>query len=741
MSARGVVRFGVFEVDLAARELRKRGVRVKLQEQPFRLLAALLERPGQVVTREEIQARLWPDDTFVDFDKSLNTAAQKVRQALGDSAETPRFVETIPRRGYRFVAPVEHSVPPGTVKPQAALWPRWIRVSGSLIGISVVIGAVLILGWDRQRVEPSTGLTGQPVLRQITFDTGLTTAPAVSPDGTLLAYASDRSGDGNLDIWVQKLPNGEPIRLTEHPAADTEPDFSPDSSTIVFASARDGGAILTVPALGGKITRIAGAGARPRFSPDGSTVLYFVGLYDASSLGQQTIEAVSLRGDESRRIAPGQAPVWSPDGESVISTAQSAGGDWILTTVESGESGPLGIADYLRSHGLSPSAYSGSWFRPDRFDQQTNAVVFTARLSDGLNIWRLSLDPQNWEPTNPPERLTFGVGDDTSPNLLPTGELIFARSTSNFDVWAVPIDADQGRVRGEAYRLTDDPRDELGPSASADGKRLTYGLRQGRQWSLWAKDLDNGRSWSFPIDDTSRVYPSITSSGTRLAYSIRPPGQSGTSTLFTAPFEGGPPTKVCSGCGDPRQWTLDESAIVTEGRGADGRGSANVNLVAVEEGTLQVIADSAVDEGKDLAVYDGSLSPDGKWVAFHQLTDSAARRIFVAPVPEGRTMTEPDWIPITDGSYLEGSAKWSPNGRLLYFISNRDGSHCIWAQRLDEISKEPLGEPFEVFAIHDARRRLLGRTSFRGVGLNVLADRLILSIDETTSNVWMSTYE
>ena len=741
MSDRGVVRFGVFEVDLTARELRKRGVRIKLQDQPFRVLEALLERPGEIVTREELKQRLWADDEFVEFDKSLNTAVQKIRQALSDSAETPRFLETVPRRGYRFVAPVERSVSPGAVKTQPAPGPRWIRVSGGLIGISIVVGAILILGSGRQGSEPSSGLTGQPILRQISFDTGLTTAPAVSPDGTLLAYASDRSGDGNLDIWVRRLPNGEPIRLTEHPAPDTEPDFSPDSSTIVFASARDGGAILTVPALGGKITRIAGAGARPRFSPDGSAVLYFVGLYDASSLGQQTIEAVSLRGDESRRVAPGQAPVWSPDGEFVISTAQSARGDWILTNVQSGESVPLGIADYLRSHSLSPSAYSGSWFRPDRFDPQTNAVVFTARLSDGLNIWRLSLDPQNWEPTSPPERLTFGVGDDTSPNLLSTGELIFARSTSNFDVWAVPFDADQGRVRGEAYRLTDDPRDELGPSVSGDGKRLAYGLRQGRQWSLWAKDLERGRSWSFPIDDTSRVYPSITSSGMRLAYEIRPPGQSRSSTLFTAPFEGGPPTRVCSDCGDPRQWTLDESAIVTEGRGADGRGSANVNLVAVEDGALQVLADSAVNAGKDLAVYDGSLSSDGKWVAFHQLTDSAARQIFVAPVLEGRTMTEPDWIPITDGSYLEGYAKWSPNGRLLYFISNRDGSHCIWAQRLDTISKQPLGEPFEVFAIHDARRRLLGRTNFRGVGLNVLADRLVLSIDETTSNVWMSTYE
>jgi cholera toxin transcriptional activator len=102
-----IVRFGVFEVDLAAGELRKSGGRIRLQEQPFQVLAFLLERPGEVVTREEIQQKLWPADTFVDFDHSLNTAVNKLREALGDSASSPRYVETLARRGYRFLAPVE----------------------------------------------------------------------------------------------------------------------------------------------------------------------------------------------------------------------------------------------------------------------------------------------------------------------------------------------------------------------------------------------------------------------------------------------------------------------------------------------------------------------------------------------------------------------------------------------------------------------------------------------------------
>src|SRR3984957_11973135 len=100
------LRFGLFELDLAARELRKSGVRIKLQDQPFQILAMLLERPGEIVAREELQKRLWPEDTFVDFDLSLNSAVKKLRQALSDDSENPRFIETLYRRGYRFIGPL-----------------------------------------------------------------------------------------------------------------------------------------------------------------------------------------------------------------------------------------------------------------------------------------------------------------------------------------------------------------------------------------------------------------------------------------------------------------------------------------------------------------------------------------------------------------------------------------------------------------------------------------------------------
>ena len=116
-----IARFGVFELDLSAGELRKSGAKLRLQGQPFQVLALLLDRAGDVVTREELRQKLWPSDTFVDFDHSLNTAINKVREALGDSASSPRFVETLARRGYRFIAPVQNEAPPSVVGPVASV--------------------------------------------------------------------------------------------------------------------------------------------------------------------------------------------------------------------------------------------------------------------------------------------------------------------------------------------------------------------------------------------------------------------------------------------------------------------------------------------------------------------------------------------------------------------------------------------------------------------------------------------
>src|SRR5208282_273155 len=169
-----IVRFGIFEADLTTRELCKGGIRIKLHGQPFEVLAMLLERPGEAVPREVLRDRLWSTDTFVDFDHGVNTAINRLREALGDSAENPRFIETLPRRGYRFIAPVESqaSAPPGSNVipggvPSSGATPAVIPVAAHLHGtrakvlaLAVVVAIALLVGLSLTSVRER--LLGRP---------------------------------------------------------------------------------------------------------------------------------------------------------------------------------------------------------------------------------------------------------------------------------------------------------------------------------------------------------------------------------------------------------------------------------------------------------------------------------------------------------------------------------------------------------------------------------------------------
>jgi DNA-binding winged helix-turn-helix (wHTH) protein len=184
-----LVQFGIFEVDLRGGELRRNGAKVKLQEQPFQILSMLLERPGQLVTREELQRKLWPADTFVDFDHSLNAAIRRLRDALGDSAENPRYVETVARRGYRFLTPVNGAraliVTQPTRKPGVELKHWTIFLTCGLLSV-LVVGWLIVHG----RHQPIVAQPGQIKHRRLTAnpDEDPVLGAVISRDGKYLAY-------------------------------------------------------------------------------------------------------------------------------------------------------------------------------------------------------------------------------------------------------------------------------------------------------------------------------------------------------------------------------------------------------------------------------------------------------------------------------------------------------------------------------------------------------------------------
>lgn len=304
----GLWRFGVFEVDAHNGELRRNGVTVKLREQSFRILVYLVEHAGRIVSRDDLRRLLWPADTFVDFDHSLNTAMMKLRDVLGDTAEAPIYIETIPKRGYRFIAPVSTATDPQTgnagsrgdsvaretipdnVRAQAASGKIAVRGWRNL-QVVVASGLVLLVGiaslvflWKRNVSSPKRDTDEATTNFQIvpvTTAPGRPISPAFSPDGHEIAFAWDGPERKLYDVYVQLVGSDKPLRLTYSKSGDLGPPawstsginysngvlgppaWSSDGTEIAFV--RCGGqsdGVYVVPALGGGERRLTNGGCK-----------------------------------------------------------------------------------------------------------------------------------------------------------------------------------------------------------------------------------------------------------------------------------------------------------------------------------------------------------------------------------------------------------------------------------------------------------------------------------------------
>src|SRR5438552_5404647 len=349
------VKFGPFEADLHTHEIWKFGVKIKLVGQPFEILATLLRKPGDLVTREEFRALLWPSDTFVDFDHGLNAAVNKLREALSDSAETPKYVETLPRRGYRFIAPVER---PGTKTAQESApapldVPRLSPRSGQPpaagvnpplshadhahpprswgLYLSAAILITILFFSVAQFFRRSAGgrdvrdlTVPQQRIRTLTNFAEETSEPAFSPDGNSVAFRRQSAKPGGSGIYVKSIENEEVTQLTSI-ANDCCPAWSPDGKTIAFTRSADNNdiGIFLVPTskgkesavdyngqnlivlLGGKERRLDTKGVTPKrgelaWSPDGKTIAFS---------SRQGIALLSMESGSVRQLtgAPPQA--------------------------------------------------------------------------------------------------------------------------------------------------------------------------------------------------------------------------------------------------------------------------------------------------------------------------------------------------------------------------------------------------------------------------------------------------
>ncbi len=480
----GVVRFDIFEIDLQAGELRREGRPVKLQEQPFRVLSLLLERSGEVVTRDELRRDLWPAGTFVDFDHGLNSAVARLREALRDSADKPRFIETVAKRGYRFIAALNDATPavsavlvpaPLVEKTAARTYPgaKILTVGVPLLVLLCAVGLWALYGKTAEGTLPSIEVVPLVGLR------GFQVTPAFSPDGNLVAF---RQSDGahNTGIYTAIVGGEKSLRLTSDPG-DCCPTWSPDGRQIAFTR-YDGKtfSIVVVPALGGTEQRLyrgpASMGTGLTWSPDNKFLAFPEG--NAADPPRSWISLLSLADSSIRAFTAPPAgsldhePAFSPDGLQIAfvrSTVAGVSNDVFVM--------PTGGRAVRRlTFDNRPIMGPPAWTADGR------EIVFSSNRGGATGLWQISAAGGVPRPVAGP------FGEASWPSIPPKGNsLVYSQVVAKFNIWRLDLKDPKHHQRPPFVSISE-KGNKMRPDFSPDGKKIAFESNRLGFWDIWTCD-------------------------------------------------------------------------------------------------------------------------------------------------------------------------------------------------------------------------------------------------------------
>ncbi len=628
------VQFGLFEVDLQARELRKSGVKIKLNEQPFQVLTVLLERPGEVITREELQTRLWPSDTFVDFDLSLNSAVKKLRQALGDESDNPRFVETLYRRGYRFIAPVSIKVPHAgnqTAPLPADSIPSSEPAARSLKRLAFIAAgclAVLLVGLTFEQMPKSapriTGFT------QLTSGGKVHQLGALVTDGQRLYFnAADKDRIALAEVSV----SGGDSALVATPFQNTFlGDIAPDGSSIIissFGGTNKEGPIWLLPLPAGSPRPLETmAGHSAMWSPDGHRLLYADGsdIYEANADGSDARKLASLGGMvEGARV--------SPDGRKIrLTVSDMKTGFEELWELNRDGSQPHPL---LPNWSPAPHECCGRWTPDGRY------FLFTSFREGRNSLWALPERRSWFQLKAKPVQLTNGPLDFWLPVPSRDGKKIFAMG---------------GLPRSEVLRY--DGRSFVpflgGVSASdlafsADGQRVAYVSVP--EQTLWSSKIDG--SDRIQLSDPSvmqATLPRWSPDGEQIVFMARTLNTDWRAYLVAANGQGLRELIPGATAGFDPGWSPDGKSIVLS---LSDLGAISNKISILDLETRKI---SPVPAGENF--FSPRWSPDGRYIAAIT-TNSDALMLF--------DRTNQQWTELARMGI--GYPSWSHDGQYLYFDS------------------------------------------------------------------------
>jgi serine/threonine protein kinase/Tol biopolymer transport system component len=585
-------------------------------------------------------------------------------------------------------------------------WMKWAAIAAAALAI-----VALVYRMGSGAAQPSAGLP-DGTFRRLTNDPGLTTSAAISRDGRLVAYASDRADASNLDIWVQQVDGGAPIRLTDDPADDDDPTFSPDGTQIAFRSERDGGGIYIVRALGGEAHLFAPRGRHPRFSPDGRMLMYAT-AYSGRGDGYE-LTAAEFPGGASRPVAPGcevYSPyaVWSPDSSRILFTGNCGTKDDVFISTPGGKPVPSKV----------------EFHNFDEWLPNPSRVLFPMQAKENFSIGMAAISDNGTRAEGPVQRLTFGTGTERHVSAAADGRMVFSSIDTNEHIWGISIDAN-GRATEAPRQLTSGWMERF-PALSKDGRGLAFMSNSAGKFVLYYRDLESGRQREVVRENAFDApgVPHFSRDGLKMIFGRPVSASADAMGFYEMPVSGGIPEKVSGqdkGWKSIWDWSPDGAAVLFyQQAGGFGR---------IYEMDLGSHTETSFLDEPDYEVWQARFSSDGRWVAFNGVK-SEISRIFAVPFRRGRVQRS-EWIALTDGPW-DDKPNFATDDSTIFFASKRDGYLCIWGQRLGP-DMHLFGSPFAVYHSHQRRRAPASLDLFQmAVGPRMIA----FNQAELTGNVWL----
>jgi Tol biopolymer transport system component/DNA-binding winged helix-turn-helix (wHTH) protein len=696
-------RFDDVIVDLTDFRLQKSGEAQKITPRSFEVLVYLVRNVGRLVEKQELFAAIW-GETFVS-DNALTRVVREIRQVIGDDALSPRYIETVPKHGYRFIAEVETLKSPGRDEVSAENFAKEPQPSSPqknrnfrYYGLAAVLLAAFAATWFYLRNDQKTDFPASAVrTAQLTNWSGLDNFPAISPDGNSIAYSSDRTG--SFEIFIKPLvPGAREIQITSDGEQNFQPVFSPDGQRIAFHSKGRRG-IWIIPSSGGTAKQLTEFGSHPAFSPDGQRIAF-------------QSDGLTDLGINARTLPPSVLWLVSPDG---------------------------GPPRQLTQNGKPAGGHGSPAWSPDG-----QRIAFNLSDMTTTQLWSIELGNGRLQEIN---------AQSSDPVYAPDGKSIYAVSING--LWQIPVSPVDGKVTGEPKKIVDDgPGQIRNPSISANGGKIVYEMLLGTsRISALSLDKTGVPEILTLLQNTStrNAFPVFSPDGRRIAYSS---GRTGAPSELWVMNSEGRDSVQAAGNMLIANWLSDSDTVafislreratrllsvnLTDGKetqlftfknvieyarlSPDGR---KIAFNSKENGTINIeLIDLQSKEQKQLTS-DPELagfpiwSPDGKWIAF-QIKRGDDTHVALIPADGGKIQQ------LTNEPGQSWIHSFSPDGSQIVFAGQRQD---VW-------------NIYTVSRVTGEQKKLTNFTQLntyvRYPAWSPRNDKIVFEYAETQGNIWLT---